>query len=265
MEDNEKMPEIKQILGALIFGANRALKVSELKKCLVDAAAADDAEAMIFAKVKDRDIVASLQELEEDLRKAKAGFLLREVAGGYMLHSDASCGKWLKILLDKGRPDRLSRPALETLSIVAYRQPVSKSSIEAIRGVDVGHMIKMLMEMQLVRITGRSELPGKPFLYGTTSTFLEHFGLKDLNELSSIEPMLSAAGDDGKTKVRSGKGHSDENAEVLELISGKDDASEEHEPVLAVDEEQELDVLAELEAEEKAEAQAEDDKELAGE
>jgi segregation and condensation protein B len=193
MENGEKIPEIKQILGSLIFGASRALKISEMRKCLVEAADRDDSgEAKVFAKVKDKDIAAALKELDADIQKTNVGFFLREVAGGYMLQSDASCGKWLKVLLDKGRPDRLSRPALETLSIIAYRQPVSKAAIEAIRGVDVGHMIKNLMEMQLVKIVGRSELPGRPFLYASTNAFLEHFGLKDLKELNDMEPMLVA-------------------------------------------------------------------------
>ena len=85
---------------------------------------------------------------------------------------------------------RLSRPALETLAIIAYRQPISKSEIEAIRGVVVDHIVKALMELHLIRIVGRSDLPGRPFLYGTTSTFLDHFGLKNLNELNEMDPTL---------------------------------------------------------------------------
>ncbi len=90
-------------------------------------------------------------------------------------------------MLSKGRATVLSRPAIETLAIVAWRQPVSRSEIESVRGVNAGHVIKALMEMQLVRIVGRSDLPGRPFLFGTTPAFLEHFGLGSLDDLEKIE------------------------------------------------------------------------------
>ena len=90
-------------------------------------------------------------------------------------------------MLSKGRATVLSRPAIETLAIVAWRQPVSRSEIESVRGVNAGHVIKALMEMGLVRIVGRSDLPGRPFLFGTTPAFLEHFGLASLDDLEKIE------------------------------------------------------------------------------
>jgi segregation and condensation protein B len=83
-------------------------------------------------------------------------------------------------------------PALETLSVIAYRQPVTKAEIEAVRGVNSSNIVKNLMELHLVKIAGRSELPGRPFLYGTTKEFLNHFGLKDLGDLDSIKPALLA-------------------------------------------------------------------------
>jgi segregation and condensation protein B len=91
-------------------------------------------------------------------------------------------------MLNRGKPHRVSRPMIETLAIIAYRQPIARSEIESIRGVSVGHVIKALMEMQLVRIVGRSDLPGRPFLFGTTTTFLDHFGLKSLNDLNAMQP-----------------------------------------------------------------------------
>ena len=111
-----------------------------------------------------------------------------EVAGGYRLQTDAACGDWVRRMLNRGKPQRISRPMVETLAIVAYRQPISRSEIESIRGVGVGHVIKALMEMQLVRIVGRSDLPGRPFLFGTTTGFLDHFGLKSLNDLNAMQP-----------------------------------------------------------------------------
>ncbi len=127
-----------------------------------------------------------LQEIQINFHKLRLGMELVEVAGGYRFQTASDCGKWVRKMLNKGKPTRLTRPTIETLAIIAYRQPVSRSEIEAIRGVSVGHVIKALMEMQLVRIIGRSDLPGRPFLFGTTPTFLGHFGLSSLNELEPI-------------------------------------------------------------------------------
>ena len=196
MTESESPPsvlarDLKQVLGALVFGANRPIPARELKRCLEVVGESQGAGAGVFGQAKESDVRRAADELRADLEKLHAGFHLAEVAGGYRLQSDPACGPWLKQLLDIGRPQRLSRPALETLAIIAYRQPVTKGSIESIRGVNVDYVIKMLMEMQLVRISGRSELPGRPFLYGTTQKFLEHFGLRGLEDLADMEPMLA--------------------------------------------------------------------------
>lgn len=188
MPNIDKLPGLKQILGALIFGANRPLKLLELRKCIVEVAE-DDETVAVYADVDNKLLKDALTELADDLSSNHTGFSLHETAGGYRLQSDAECGRWLKHLL-KAKPHRLSQPALETMAVIAYRQPISKADIEAVRGVSVAHVIKPLMEMQLVRIVGRSELPGRPFLYGTTQLFLEHFGLKNLKELDKMAPMV---------------------------------------------------------------------------
>lgn len=139
------------------------------------------------------EIRKAVDEVRERLEKAGVGFGLAEVNGGYRLMSGAECGPWLRQMLSKGRATVLSRPAIETLAIVAWRQPVSRSEIESVRGVNAGHVIKALMEMQLVRIVGRSDLPGRPFLFGTTPAFLEHFGLKSLDDLEKIEDAADLA------------------------------------------------------------------------
>jgi len=193
MSNNDVVPELKQILGAMIFGANRTLNLKELRKCLQEVAQSKGGETAAFGKVTEADVRTALDSLNADVKAARCGFHVTEVAGGLRLHNDASCGKWLRHLLNAGKPNRLSRPSLETLAIIAYRQPASRADIEAVRGVTVDHIIKSLLEMQLIKISGRSELPGRPFLYSTTHAFLEHFGLKDLTELSSMEPMLLAA------------------------------------------------------------------------
>ncbi len=188
MPNIDKLPGLKQILGALVFGANRPLKLRELRACIVEVSESDETVA-VYADVDDKQLKEALKELADELDENHAGFSLHETAGGYRLQSDAECGRWLKHLLN-AKPHRLSHPALETMAIIAYRQPISRADLEAVRGVSVAHIIKPLMEMQLVRIVGRSELPGRPFLYGTTQMFLEHFGLKNLKDLDKMAPMV---------------------------------------------------------------------------
>jgi segregation and condensation protein B len=184
--------DLKHVLGAMVFGANRPISLREMRKCLEAVGGRESGAAAAFAGARESDLRQALDELRGELDKAHCGFHLAEIAGGFRLQSDPACGAWLKQLLDIGHPQRLSRPALETLAIVAYRQPVTKGEIEKIRGVNVDYVIKVLMETQLVRISGRSELPGRPFLYGTTQKFLEHFGLKGLDDLADMEPMLAS-------------------------------------------------------------------------
>lgn len=206
MDNPVVMPELKQILGAMIFGAERPLGVAEMRRCLAEVAEEQGGPFLVFAEARKGDVEAALAELRATIAAAKVGFHLGEVAGGYRLQSDVDCSPWLRHLLKMGRPQRLSRPALETLAIVAYRQPVAKAQIEAVRGVAVDHLIKALMELQLVRIVGRSDLPGKPFLYGTTQLFLEHFGLKNLDDLGAVEPMLMLRREQGPVRPRVAKG-----------------------------------------------------------
>lgn len=185
-----QLPTLKEILGAMVFAVNRPLSVREMRKCLVETADAVGGTLGAFADVKETDVTRALEELARDLVTARVGFAVSNVAGGTRFQSNMSCGPWLKQLLDLGRPSRLSQPALETLAIIAYRQPVVRSEIEAVRGVSVDHVIRALLELQLVRIVGRSELPGRPFLYGTTQLFLDHFGLAGLDDLKKMGPQL---------------------------------------------------------------------------
>jgi len=188
MADTFECPDLKRLVGALIFGANRPLGIPEIRRCLMEVADLADSAA-VYMDVKPAQIRDSIVELQRDLQRAGAGFNVSEVAGGFRVQSDPLCGRWLRHLL-KAKPQRLSRPALETLAIIAHRQPVSRADLEGVRGVTVSHVIKALMETRLVRIAGRSELPGRPLLYGTTQLFLEHFGLKDLTDLNKLTPTV---------------------------------------------------------------------------
>jgi segregation and condensation protein B len=195
--DDVKLPlpsSLQQIVGALLFGADHPLTIEDMRTCLshvAEQATEDHKETLqLFAEASPREVMDALKGIEQELERIGLGIEVVEMNGGYRFQTQACCGRWVRDLLKVERPNRLSRPALETLAIIAYRQPVAKSEIEAIRGVMIDHILKALMELHLVRIVGRSDLPGRPFLYGTTATFLEHFGLKSLEELNELDPTL---------------------------------------------------------------------------
>lgn len=135
-----------------------------------------------------RQVVRALAILETRLEEEGRGFRLCRVAGGYQLRTLAEHGPWIRRLLG-GKPPRLSRAMLETLAIVAYRQPCTKPEIEAIRGVDVDAVLSTLLERRMIRIVGRKEAPGRPILYGTTKDFLEVFSLPDLDALPPLRDL----------------------------------------------------------------------------
>ncbi len=194
--DEVKLPmasSLQQLVGALLFGSDHPLTVEEIRACLKSVAEADGAQnetVKLFAEASSREIVDAVESIAKELSRMELGIEVTQVNGGYRFQTQPSCGRWVRNLLKVDRPNRLSRPSLETLAIIAYRQPIAKSEIESIRGVVVDHIVKALMELHLIRIVGRSELPGRPFLYGTTSTFLDHFGLSNLNELNELDPTL---------------------------------------------------------------------------
>ncbi len=189
MDTTQVQVELKSVLGSIIFAARQPLTLGAIRKILQETAQAYGEETAAFGGFKDAEIKKTLLDLQAECAQQKLGFQVVESADGFRFQSDPVGGPWVRHMLDVGKPTRLSRPGLETLAIIAYRQPVSRSEIEGVRGVAVDHVIRMLMEMQLIKIVGRSELPGRPMLYGTTALFLEHFGLKELNELPGIEEM----------------------------------------------------------------------------
>jgi segregation and condensation protein B len=183
------LPELKQIIGAMLFVRKEPLTVAEIRRVLTATAERRGGITSDFAKADEAQVREAVDALGRELAERKAGFHVIEVAGGYRLENDANCGPWLRVMLQKGRGARLSLPALETLAIVAYRQPCVRSEIEAVRGVVVDAILKNLLEMQLVRVVGRSELPGRPWMFGTTQKFMEHFGLKSLDDLPGTDEL----------------------------------------------------------------------------
>jgi len=157
----------------------------------VEAEEGENKEVMeVYHTCTGREVDEALKGLEKALDVAGCGFKLVCTGGTYRLQTSPSCGRYVRAMLKLDRPNRLGRASLETLAIVAYRQPITKSEIEQIRGVDVSANVKTLMDLQLIRLVGKSELPGHPFLYGTTPLFLEHFGLASLQQLNELDPTL---------------------------------------------------------------------------
>ena len=183
------LPELKQIIGAMLFVRKEPLTVAEIRRVLSATAERRGGITSDFAKATEELVREAVDALGRELSERKMGFHVIEVAGGFRLENDANCGPWLRVMLQKGRGARLSLPALETLAIIAYRQPCVRSEIEAVRGVAVDAILKNLLEMQLVRVVGRSELPGRPWMFGTTQKFMEHFGLKSLDDLPGTDEL----------------------------------------------------------------------------
>lgn len=164
--------EVKSVLESLLFVADGPLTVQRI--------------AEVLDGVDKETIQALLQELQGELEAPSRGLQLVEVAGGYQLRTAKVNADWVKKFLG-GRPARMGRATLETLAIIAYRQPITKAEIEAIRGVDVDGVITTLLERNLIRAVARKDVPGRPFLYGTTAEFLQLFNLKDLTELPTLK------------------------------------------------------------------------------
>lgn len=163
------MPEdLKHIIESLFFVSETPLTMDHLKGIL------DGEETAV--------IRSAIETLMAEYEQRDGGFVLKQVAGGYQFRTQGRFNEWIKRLIRPNAP-RLSKAALETLAIIAYNQPIIRSDIEHIRGVDSGGVLRMLMERKLIRVLGRKEIPGRPLIYATTKHFLEVFELKDLKDL----------------------------------------------------------------------------------
>jgi len=178
------MSTLTQVLESLFFAAQRPLGAKELAGLIRGAASFYDREdVQAFAKVKEAEVAAAIVDLQKEYREQGRAFDLVEQATGWQLFSSPDYSPWVRQLFPDSKPSRLSAPALETLAIVAYRQPITRADMEAVRGVAVDGVLQTLLDRGLVKIAGRAEIPGRPLLYETTANFLEHFHLKSLDEL----------------------------------------------------------------------------------
>jgi segregation and condensation protein B len=181
---------LKAVVEALLFASQKPLSLREIAAALASAAEYfEEGQEAALAKVNEAEIIECVRILQNEYSELGRAFQLVEQVSGWVLVSRIEYQVWVRQLFPEMRPTRLSAPALETLAIIAYRQPITKADVEAIRGVTVDGVMQKLLEAGLVKITGRAEIPGRPLLYVTTQHFMEHFGLKDLDELPNASEL----------------------------------------------------------------------------
>ena len=171
----EKIDKIKPIIESLIFAAEEPITLRKL----VD----------IIGDIDSAQVLEAITQLKNDYEIQGRSFQIEEIAGGYQLFTKPEYYEWIAKLRKKSGETKLSQAALETLAIIAYKQPILRADVESIRGVQSGQIIRLLMEKDLVKVVGRDEALGHPLLYGTTERFLEYFGLKDIKDLPNIEEL----------------------------------------------------------------------------
>lgn len=165
--------EVKKIIEVLLFVSDRPLPLEKIEE--------------VIEEWKKADLKNIIDELNDNYAKTSRAFSIVEVGGGFQLLTDPFYAPYLRRLLAKDKAKRLSAPSLETLAIVAYKQPVTKAEIEAIRGVSIDGVLETLLERNLIKVAERKEIIGRPFLYGTTKEFLIHFGLNALEDLPRLQ------------------------------------------------------------------------------
>lgn len=169
----EPKDDLKAIVEALIFASEKPLSIDRMKEIVEDA--------------DRKDIVRCVSALQEEYKDGR-GFYLAEIAEGYQFRTRPRYAQYLQKLY-KIKAPKFSQPALETLAIIAYRQPITRAEVEQLRGVDAGGVIKTLLDKKLIKIVGKKDVPGRPLIYGTSKEFLEAFGLKDLKSLPTLRDL----------------------------------------------------------------------------
>lgn len=172
MDDVER----KAVIESLIFASENPLSIDRIRE--------------VFGDVARKEIQRLVSEMVEEYQKFSRGFTIIEVAGGFQFRTRPEYGDWIR-KMKKARPPGFSPAAMESLAIIAYRQPVVRMDIEKIRGVDCGGVLRTLLERKLIKIIGKKDVPGKPLVYGTTPKFLETFGLKELSSLPTLKDIES--------------------------------------------------------------------------
>lgn len=179
------MEDLRAIIEAMIFSSDAPLSVNKIKDALGDVA-------------EKSDILREIEEIREEHINRAGGFTLENIASGYQFRTRPDLSSWVRKI--RGiKPGSLSPAAMETLAVIAYRQPVLKADIERVRGVDVSGPLKGLLEKKLIKMLGRKDVPGRPMMYGTSREFLEAFNLKDLSELPTLRELKELQDEMGET------------------------------------------------------------------
>ena len=202
--------ELKSIVENVLLAADQPVHVDELEKIFLNTA-------------EKKDLQLILEELKEEYQSRNLQIL--EVADGYQLCTRHEFNDWIRKFLKLDRSSRLSQPGLDTLSIIAYKQPLTRQEVDDIRGVDSSGVIKTLLEKKVIGPAGRKKVPGRPIMYRTTQKFLEYFGLKDLNDLPTLEDLKEDL-EDGDNPLQSqiefAKSETESSSEIFE---NKEDAT----------------------------------------
>ncbi len=173
---SENMNNYKSAIEALLFVSEKPIVVDQFRQ--------------VFPELKPSDIADLVKQVQEDYIQRNAGMIIVEIAGGWQMLSDSHAAGYIREFYKTKSKEKLSRPALETLAIIAYKQPAGRAEVEVIRGVNSDGTVAHLLNKGLVKIVGRKEVPGRPFLYGTTKEFLDYFGLRGLEDLPKIEEFV---------------------------------------------------------------------------
>ena len=181
---------LNKIVEALLFASREPVDSKKIAKIIRKVSKREEADQNLCS-VKYTEIDEVIDKLNKGYDRKKSPYLIQERSTGWRIYTRIDYASYIRELFPDQKPTRLSAPALETLAIVAYRQPITKAAIEAVRGVNVDGVLQSLIERGLVSIAGRSDLPGKPFLYETSSNFLEHFGIKDVEDLPNSAELRS--------------------------------------------------------------------------
>src|ERR1700710_491685 len=181
--------QLSKVIEALLFSAQKPLTARELLSAVKGGGEGDENTPNEFARLSEAEIAAALETLKIEYIEQQRAFQLLEKADGWQFGSDPAYAPWVRQLFPAAKPARLTPPSLETLAIVAYRQPITRADIEAVRGVADDGVLQSRMERGLVKIAGRAEVPGRPLLYETTQFFLDHFGLRNLDELPNSDEL----------------------------------------------------------------------------
>ena len=179
------MQDLKNIVESLLFVAENPLSFDQLQAAVPEAPADEIRRALL--------------DLKEIYTDRNGGFVIHEVAGGYQFRTRPEYKEWIRRLLQP-KPPKLSKPAMETLAIIAYRQPILRSEIEHIRGVESANSLRILLERKLIRVLGRREIPGRPLVYATTTKFLETFDLRDLKDLPTLKEIAELESASGRPR-----------------------------------------------------------------